>query len=330
MKIKETIGIDVSKATIDVNIYSTNNHQVFSNNTKGFASLCKWVYKTSSYPKEEILFIFEHTGLYSHNISQYFADKKVPFLIVSGLEIKRSMGLIRGKSDKSDARLISTYGIRMRNELKPYILPRKKIIVLKKMLSLRRKLVQQRAGHKTTLKELRSVLGDSFCKILSTETQRLIKVYDKSIKNIEKEMNEIIEDDEKLKGQVALLLSIKGIGLQIALHTIVYTNEFKSFKTWRQFASYCGIAPFQHKSGTSIRGKTQVSQYANKVLKSLLEMGARAAIQHNKELRTYYKNRLLKKSNKTSALNIIRNKLVSRMFAVIRRNSPYVEIYNYM
>ncbi|WP_231494768.1 IS110 family transposase [Polaribacter sp. Hel_I_88] len=59
-------------------------------------------------------------------------------------------------------------------------------------------------------------------------------------------------------------MSIKGVGSQTALFMIVTTNGFTKFASWRKFASYCGIAPFPNTSGTSIRGRTKVSNLANK------------------------------------------------------------------
>ncbi len=58
-------------------------------------------------------------------------------------------------------------------------------------------------------------------------------------------------------------------------------------------------------------------------------MCASTAIQFNPEMRKYYENRVQMGKNKMSTLNIIRNKLLARIFAVITRNTPYVEIHKY-
>ena len=62
MKILDTVGIDMSKLNFDVRIHSTQSYEQFENSNKGFVKFHKWVYKNSSFPKENILFIFEHTG----------------------------------------------------------------------------------------------------------------------------------------------------------------------------------------------------------------------------------------------------------------------------
>lgn len=58
-------------------------------------------------------------------------------------------------------------------------------------------------------------------------------------------------------------------------------------------------------------------------------MCASTAIQHNPEMKQYYENRIQKGKNSMSTLNIIRNKLLARIFAVIIRDTPYVDIYKY-
>jgi transposase len=106
---------------------------------------------------------------------------------------------------------------------------------------------------------------------------------------------------------------------------IVYTDCFTKFNDWRKFASYCGIAPFPYQSGSSVKGRTKVSHLANKKIKALINMCAISAIQHNPEMKQYYQRRLEIGKNKMSTINIIRNKLISRVFAVIKRQTPYVD-----
>lgn len=329
MKILDTIGIDMSKLTFDVRIHSSQFYKQFENNNKGFAKLLKTVNKHSMYPKENILFVFEHTGLYSHQLSVYLTENKVPFLLIPGLEIKRSLGIARGKDDKVDATKIALYAYRLRDEIEPTILPSEQIQELKRLLSLRERIVKQRAGYKASLKEQKRILPKGKNLILLNSQEKIIKYLSKHIETIEKEMQKIIKSDELLNKQLKLIISIKGVGKQTALFIIAYTHGFTRFKTWRKFASYCGIAPFPNSSGTSIRGRTKVSNLANKKIKSLFDLCAKSAIQHSPEMRTYYNRRVDEGKNKMSTINIVRNKLLSRIFAVVERQTPYVDIMKY-
>lgn len=329
MKIKETIGIDISKLSFDVRIHSNQDYCVFENNVKGFKKLTKWVFKSSPFSKEEILFVFEHTGLYSFGLSVFLSEQHIPFVLIPGLEIKRSLGITRGKNDKVDATKIALYAYRLRENIKPTILASKELIALKRLLSLRGRLVMQRAGFKGTLKEQKGVLDKRDNKILFQIQEKIIKQLSKEISTIENSIEIIIKNSEQLNQIFKLVISVKGVGTQTALLLIVYTNAFTKFKNARNFASYCGIAPFPYSSGTSVKGRTKVSHLANKKVKSLLNLCAISAIQSNKEMKTYYDKRVLEGKNKMSTINIIRNKLLSRVFAVVNRQTPYVDFMKY-
>jgi len=329
MKVLETIGIDVSKATVDVRIHSSQAYCNFENSVKGFRRLYEWCAKNNSFRECETLCIFEHTGLYSYSLAVFFTEIKVPFAMVPGLEVKRSLGISRGKDDKVDATKLARYAYRLRDEIEPYKMPSTNVLKLKNLLSLRERLVRQRAGYKTSLKEQKRVLVRDKNKVLFDGQEKMIKYLSKQIVKIEDELESIINSDEKLKKLYELILSIKSVGPQTALFMIVQTDGFTKFASARKFASYCGIAPFPNLSGTSIRGKTKVSSLANKKIKSLLDQCAKNAIMHNSEMRCYYNSRLDKGKEKMSTINIIRNKLLARIFAVVKRQSPYVDFLKY-
>ena len=329
MKILDTVGIDMSKLTFDTRIHSSQDYMEFENSKNGFDKLIKWVYKNSAFSKENILFVCEHTGLYSHQLSVYLTEKKVPFSIIPGLEIKRSLGIARGKDDKIDATKIALYSYRLRDEIEPYGMPIEQVASIKRLLSLRVRIVKQRAGFKASYGEQKRVLPKKDNSTLFNVQEKTIKYLTKQITDIEKEIMKIIKSDDKLKEQYKLITSVKGVGRQTALFMIAYTHSFTKFKTWRKFASYCGIAPFPNSSGTSIRGKTRVSNLANKKIKSLLDLCAKSAIQYNPEMKVYYNKRVDEGKNKMSTINVIRNKLLARIFAVIERQTPYVDIMKY-
>lgn len=328
MKLKEIIGVDVSKLTIDVCVHSTQDYSKFENSLKGFSLMVKWVNKTSSFSIDESLYVFEHTGLYSYQLSAYLTDKAIAFSMIPGLAVKRSLGITRGKDDKVDALKLALYGYRLREEIIPYTLPTEQLLTIKRLLSLRERLVKQRSGYKASFKEQKRVLVKGN-KLLLNSQKRMITSLTKEIKLIEKEMDALVKADERLNKLYQLIISVKGIGSQTALFLLAYTNGFTKFKDARSFASYCGIAPFPNVSGTSVRGRTKVSNLANKKIKSLLDLCAKSAIQHSFEIKTYYEKRVAEGKNKMSTINIIRNKLLYRVFAVVKRNTPYVDVLKY-
>ena len=197
------------------------------------------------------------------------------------------------------------------------------------MSSLRAKLVKQRAGYKACLKEQKSVYKSKDYQDIFDIQKSLIATFSKKIDKLEKHMIDIIKQDEQLKQTFDLITSVKGIGQVTAIEILISTENFTKFSTWRKYASYAGIAPFPYQSGSSIKGRNKVSNLANKRLKSLLNMCALVSIQWNPEMKLFYNNRIEQGKNKMSTLNIIRNKLVARIFAVVNRKTPYVDTFKY-
>ena len=325
MKYKQIIGIDVSKSTLAVHLYYGNHRAVFKNTDAGIIRLLNWVRKTNGVAMEQTLFIVDQTGIYTYKLSSALSRADITFAMVSGLSIKRSLGLVRGKSDPINARAIATYGYLWQEKLVPYSMPTKAIRELKDLLKLRDRMVKQRAGYKATVREQKKILNLGDDQLLVKSQEAMIAALSQQIKTIEKQCREIIRSDQKLAQQYRWITSVKGVGQQTAWHLIATTHGFTRFQNWRQLACYCGTAPFPYQSGSSIRGRTKVSHLANKNLKKLLNMCALAAIQHDKEIKAYYQRKIEQGKHKMSVINAVRNKLLARIVAVVNRQSPFVD-----
>src|SRR5262245_49778565 len=106
---KTIIGIDVSKKTLDVFIKDVEMYLKISNDSEGFKKLLS-VLKASRLKLEDCFIVLEYTGGYEYRLVQFCQSKQISFVRISGLAIKRSMGLVRGKNDKIDASRIAEYG----------------------------------------------------------------------------------------------------------------------------------------------------------------------------------------------------------------------------
>ena len=147
MQFKHVIGIDVSKFTLDCVCHHNGAYLQVENHHKGYKQLLKWARKQCGVDCKQILFCFEHTGIYSLVLAIFLQQQQVPCIVQSALAIKRSLGLVRGKNDKADARQIARYAYLHREELPLYQLPSKNLLTLKSLLTLRDRMVQQRAGY---------------------------------------------------------------------------------------------------------------------------------------------------------------------------------------
>jgi len=326
-KFINAIGIDVSKKTLDIRDHVNElTHQV-SNTGDGFKQMLKWAKKNNA-DLSAVLICLEHTGMYSLPLAVYLTEQKCAFAMLPGLQIKRSLGIQRGKSDQADAQAIARYAYLHREEVKTYNLPSAQILEIKGLLSLRERLVGQRAGYQATKKEAKSFsIGNS--KLILEIQMKLIREINAQIAKIEKQIKLILHSDAELKKIYDLVTSVKGVGLILGTTMMVYTNCFTAFDDWRKFACYCGIVPFPFQSGTSIRGKKKIHHLANKRLKALLSNAACTSIQFNPEMKAYYQRRLQEGKNKMSTQNIIRNKIVARVFATVQRGTPYVDTFKY-
>ena len=321
------IGIDVSKNTLEVHDHLGQLSVQVPNRNEGFNQLLKWTRKSNG-KLSQVLFCLEHTGMYSLPLAVYLTEQKIAFAMVPGLQIKRSIGIQRGKSDQADAQAIARFAFLHREEVNPYKLPSAQILELKSLLSLREKMVSHRAGYQATRKEMKA-FSSIKSKLMLTIQSKLIGELGAQIAEIEKQIRSIISSDPELKRIFDLVTSVKGVGLIVGTTIMVYTNCFTAFDDWRKFACYCGIVPFPFQSGTSIRGKMKLHHLANKRLKALLSNAASTSINYNPEMKLYYQRRLNEGKSKMSTQNIIRNKIVARVFAVVQRGTPYVDTFRY-
>lgn len=325
MKKLQIIGVDISKKTFDFHCFG---HSVtpdpLSNSMKGFRQFEKWIKLKVSKVKQEVLIVMEYTGIYTYNIERFLADQGWPYVKRPALDIKRSAGIKRGKSDRADARMISRYGSMNQDVLKPMKPLSDNLVELQQLMSYREKLVTDRAGHVARLKELEQQMGDRLSNQISRSAKFLVDILTVEISEVENAIKQCVAKDESLQKNYDLITSISGIGFVVAITFLITTENFTRFDNHRKFACYCGVAPFMYTSGTSIKGKTRVSQLANKKIKSLLTMAAFVAVKYDPDLKTKYEQKLEEGKAKMSTINIIRVKLIERVFTVIDRQTPYI------
>lgn len=324
-KWKFTLGVDVSKHTLDISCSELNEHIKIKNGTEGFTQFLKWC-RLFKIDLKDCFLVLEYTGGYEYKLLQFCEAHTIVYARIPGLAIKNSMGITRGKNDKVDSARIAQYGEEKHKSLQPSKPLNAAIIRLKELLAFRKRLVRENAGYQSSIKEREHMYGKSIKDIIVKSLQQKQKANSKIIENIEAEMMKIVILDEQMYVNFTLITSIKGIGKVNGLMTIAYTENFTSFTNPRSYAVYVGVIPFDHSSGTSIRGRKRVSHIANKELKQELNQAARSALVWDKEMNAYAVNKLKTKCYKI-VLNNIKFKLILRMFAVVKKGEMYVDNY---
>ena len=326
------IGIDVSKSKLDYCIVTdptATKHQfdIVPNNKKGIKQLIALV-KKINVDSLHALYCLENTGVYSMPLCYWLQASEQNYWTEDALQIKRAKGITRGKNDKADSKDIAFYAISHLHLYEPSLLPENDFLELKLILTEREKLVKA-IGAFTRTNENKSFLPKEVLKSVLAHNKKTVEGLQKQLVAIEKLLQNLVKSNPVFKQQQELLMSIPGVGMQTTCNLIAVTNAFTSFKNWRKLACYCGVAPFKHQSGSSIKGKTKVSHIANKKMKSLLNMAALAAKKSDTEIKAYYERKVAEGKNKMSVMNAIRCKIISRAFAVIERKTPFVNIQKF-
>jgi transposase len=327
---KSYIGIDVSKLTIDVCIITSQgeqDYQQFENNAKDFKRMELWLTKKPYFTYQEALFCMEHTGLYTRELVSFLLQRESKVWMESALHLKRSMGMTRGKNDKVDSYRIARYAMTNNDKAVLLKLSSGTLLKLKDLMANRERLSKNYQSLKIATQELIRV-DKSIGKELMKLNDAALKGILKSKVKVEKRMLELINEDEELKTLFSLITSVKCVGNVLATELIVYTNGFTRMNNTRQLACYCGVAPFEHSSGTSVRGRIGTSNFANMKLKSTLHMAAVSATRYVPDIKLYYERKVGEGKHKMAVINAIRNKLIQRVMAIVKRGTPYQENYS--
>lgn len=331
MEKKWFIGIDVSKDTLDVAMHGLESPSVFTekrfeNNLKGYGFLLSWITK-KNLQLDECLFCLEHTGVYSITLVAFLNEHDLFVCVEPALQIKRSIGIVRGKNDKVDARRIAIYAMDNKDKLKSFKVPGKSILKIKQLLTYRDQLVKIATSLKASMKSHERFQLTTDPDFVTMDIQVQLKDLDDRIDRLNQQIEEIIKQEDKLRTNYELIRSVKGIGLVVSAFMLVTTVNFERFEDGRKYACYAGVAPFEHSSGTSIHGKASVSFLANRRMKTLLYNAANTAARWDPELKTYYQRKINEGKEHKLVINAICCKLVYRMFAVVKRQTPYVTTY---
>jgi len=326
------VGIDVSKETLDVAIIHQGNlilESKLNNQAKSIRSFFRKCIKEWKTSAEQFVVCLEHTGMYNNILLKTLVDLNSKICVEPAIQIQKSQGIVRGKSDKSDARRIAQYTYKNREELRFWVPARPVLQRIQVLLSFRARLIKIKKQLEVPVRELVQFTDPAIVRSLALLSKGPIKIITQNIKKIEQEINTLVQGDDLVKNQCIRATSIPGIGKITALSMIIASGSFKKISEAKQFACYAGVAPFKNESGTSIRGRSQVSRMANMAMKRLLHMAALSAIQCNSDLRTFYERKVIAGKNKMSVLNAVRNKLISRVYACVKQEKMYEKIYQH-
>jgi transposase len=327
------LGVDVSKKTLDLCLIKADQEQALylqvSNCPLGYEKMMQWISSQSLNPQQGLL-ILEHTGLYSLVLSIYLSRHSLTYCLIPGIVLKKSLGILRGKSDKGDAFLLARYGMLYQKELSGNPIAEDVLITLQLLFSQRKRMIRALKSLCTNVKEVQQMGLTEQGLSLSSHQLRTVTALKEDIKALEKKMLSLVEQSRLMKIQYELLVSIPGVGMHLSIYLLIITHGFTRFSNPRELACFSGVAPFPYQSGTSIKGKTKIHPLCDKELKSLLHMASLNAVRYDKELKEYYERKKAQGKNAMCVLNAVRNKILARPMATVKRGTPFVPLAKHL
>ncbi|HZW37749.1 MAG TPA: IS110 family transposase [Ignavibacteriaceae bacterium] len=330
--IKQVIGIDISKDKFDAcyGSYIINQeHQIgepitLENNLKGFRELITFVKKNKGTSKAPLYFVMEATGVYYEKLAYFLNEKhqKVVVLLPNKTKHFAQTLDIKSRTDKLDARMITQFGLERQMQL--WQLPSPVMKALKALTREYHSIKEMATQIKNQLhaKEYSyQPLKESLKRSAAT-----LAVFQKQLKEIEKQIKELVEKDSDLNDRINKVDKIEGVGFMTIVSIIAETNGFALIENTKQLTSYAGWDIVHHESGLK-KHKTTISKKGNKHLRKAVYMPALSACKYNPRLKQIYIRLVIKKNNKKIAIVAVARKLLILIYTIFKNNVDYIPNY---
>lgn len=306
------IGLDISKATIDVCIDDglTVKHQTIKNTPTAHSKLIKELQEN----KDRIHVCCEYTGIYYYQIAKAFYEAGIVISVVNAYSIKSyaRLTLRRTKTDKQDAKLIAEYCKRHQpNTWQP---PNKHTEQLKSLTRRIEQLTKLR-----TMELNRQKVADSYT---TASIEQTINHLSQQIQIIRSQLKTLIEQTPTLKHRQNLLTSIIGIGETTATILLSVFNDINRFPTAHHLVSYLGLSPIITQSGTSL-SKSRISKMGDSFIRKSLYLPARTACTKAKVFKSWFEAQQAKGKHRKQIYVIMMRKLIIYAYNVIKTNTAF-------
>jgi len=326
-EIQYCVGVDIASNTFTAAVGQIPwklviKPETFENTEDGYCLLLEWLEK-HHLPASETIVCMEATGVYCEGLAYFLYAKGYRVAVEPPLEVKKEFKPYGRKNDAVDSEQISEYACRHVDKLS-FWTPRSEILEqVKALLAVREQFVTQKVAHHNALVALRrKVVRTPFGE---QAYGQLIEQLKHQIKAIDEEIRRLIESDPSLKQMLLLLLSVPGVGLLLAAHFLILAQYSLDYKV---LASFLGIAPNEHSSGTSVYKHATSRHFGPPIVRKLLYLAACSVCAHRPQFRAY----LLRKTKEGKAprlvLNNVENKLVRLMCAVLNSGTAFISDYH--
>jgi len=326
---KYFIGFDISADDFSASCITSPDNlvfltQKFQNNFDGFNEFLSLL-SEHHVRQAEVIICMEATGVYSENLSYFLASKEFTVCIESPHKIKNKTKVSPRKNDLIDAQAVAEYAYRYTDKLSVWK-PKDEILEqIQVLLSIREHLTVQLIANVNALKSLKYKYYQT--PLANQIYEQTINKLKEHIKQIDKEIKNLIDKDDSFKSKISLAKSVPGVGLLLAANLLVVTRGFTEHVNYKHMAAYSGICPYEKISGTSLHKPSRSRMCGPAKLRKLLYLAALSVRTHNKNFRKYFLRKVAEGKNKRLVLNNIENKLLKIIFAVINSGVAFTENY---
>ncbi|MDQ7069111.1 MAG: IS110 family transposase [Sulfurimonas sp.] len=302
------IGIDVSKATLQVYIPIKDENISIDNSKKALISLYS---KLKKYYKKEIanlVIIFEPTGSYSALLKRFCADKNIYAFIINPRQSANFAKALdnRSKSDIIDAKMLYKFHVMLKDSDIAVPIINKAQEELSEMLTYYKFLQKQRVSFSNHLEALSAKDGSLYI------TKKLIKEV-KQLREQEEEMilkmKSLIISDEIMALKFENITSIVGIGDRAGIALIHLFISYPDANR-QEIVALSGLDAIENTSGTSVQKRTRISKRGSAIYRSMLFMPVLSAIQHNPYMKLFYDRLKTNGKHSTSAQIAVMRKMI--------------------
>lgn len=301
------VGIDVSKANLDVYLRPSGRQFQLKNQASGIVELIK---QLQGFKIEQV--ILEATGGLELEVAQALQEQDFAIAIINPRQARdfaKASGKL-AKTDRIDASVLAHFGQAMQPAVT--VLATANEQALQEAVTRRRQLVEMLTAEKNRQSSLRGKMRQN--------VDEHVEWLDKRIRQLDDEIGQLSQAHEQWRSRMTLLTSVPGIGKVIATTLIAALPELGKVSD-KRISALVGVAPLNRDSGKYRGSRTIWGGRAN--VRAALYMGALVAVQHNPVLKIFYARLVLQGKAKKAALTACMHKLLRILNAMIRDGKPW-------
>jgi transposase len=305
------VGIDVSKAVLDISVSPTGETWSVPNSAEGMLQLGQRL--TALAP---VLIVLEATGGLERRAVAALAGAGLPVVAVNPRQVRdfaKATGQL-AKTDAIDAAVLAHFADRIRPPLRP--LRDAEAQELEALVVRRRQVIDMITAEKNRLSAAPS------SKRVRTAIGKTIKWLQKQLEDIDSDLDDAVKGSPAWREKDDLLRTVPGVGKVLARTLISLAPELGTLGR-NQMAALIGVAPLNRDSGTQ-RGRRFVWGGRAQV-RSVLYMAALTAARFNPTIRRFYARLLTAGKPRKVVLVACMRKLLSILNAVLRTKSPWTQ-----